>query len=184
MVRVSCTYRELELRVGEVYKAMKLMIDRHDVALIVVALLKDVVHLERWMQDFELFFFRDGDVAAASFERERADIRISSCLYDGTSGLLTREQGMPVLMDLLHPGLVPEHFSVMIDEVRSETGGVAKNDGLSWDLSWRWARALAHRRSSKSSNQKWGYAYALAQSFCRRPHLCRQVSLYSTSEPR
>lgn len=38
---------------------------------------------------------------------------------------------MPVPMDLLHPSLVPHHFSVMIDEIGAKTGGIAKYDGLS-----------------------------------------------------
>lgn len=49
---------------------MKLVIDRHDVALIVVALLEDIIHLECGVQDFEfVFIFGDVDVAATSLRK-------------------------------------------------------------------------------------------------------------------
>ena len=43
------------------------------------------------------------------------------------------KRGILVLMNLLHPGLVPHHFSIIIDVLRTKPSGILQNDGLSRD---------------------------------------------------
>lgn len=103
---------------------------------LVATLLEDVVHCACKVQDFKLFFRRYSDVAATSLEDKRIIVRskcfcgCTICIRDYSLG---NGEHYLVLMNLLRPGRVPYHFSIIIDELRTKPSGIIQNYRLSRD---------------------------------------------------